>query len=84
MNEHGKLYLSIVVKQIATGLPGGRVALEVKNQPANAGDRCALIPGLERSPGEGNSNPLQYSGLENSMDRETQQATVHGVTKSQT
>ena len=55
----------------------------VKNQPANAGDRCGLIPGLERSPGEGNSNPLQYSGLENPMDRETQPATVHGVTKSQ-
>ena len=38
-----------------------------------------LIPGLRRSPGEGNGYPLQYSGLENSMDY-----TVHGVTKSQT
>ena len=42
------------------------------------------IPGLGRSPGEGNGNPLQYSCLENSMDRGAWQATVHGVTKSQT
>ena len=43
-----------------------------------------LIPGSERFPGEGNGNPLQYSCLENSMDREAWQATVLGVTKSQT
>ena len=43
-----------------------------------------LIPGLGRSPGEGNGNPLQYSCLENSMDRGAWRATVHGVTKSQT
>ena len=42
------------------------------------------IPGLESSSGEGNGNPLQYTCLENSMDRETWWATVHGVTKSQT
>ena len=40
----------------------------VKNLPANAGD-VGLIPGSRRSPGEGNSNPFQYSCLENSMDR---------------
>ena len=40
-----------------------------------------MIPGLERSPGEGNDNPLQYSCLENSMDRGVWRATVHGVTK---
>ena len=40
------------------------------------------IPGLGRSPGEGNGYPLQYSGLENSMDRGAWQATVHGVAKS--
>ena len=40
-----------------------------------------LIPGLGRSPGEGNSNPLQYSCLEKPMDREAWQATVHAVTK---
>ena len=43
-----------------------------------------LIPGLGRSPGEGNSYPLQYSSLANFMDRGAWQATVHGVTKSQT
>ena len=40
-----------------------------------------LIPGLGRSPGEGNGNPLQYSCLENPMDRGAWQATVHGVTR---
>ena len=52
----------------------------VKNPPANAGD-AGLIPGSGRSPGEGNGTPLQYSCVENSMDRGTWQATVHGVTK---
>ena len=46
----------------------------------NAGD-LGLIPGLERSPGEGNGTPLQYSCLENPMDRGAWQATVHGVTR---
>ena len=54
----------------------------VKNLPANAG-YVGWIPGLGRSPGEGNGNPLQYS-LENPMDRGAWRATVHGVTKSQT
>ena len=52
----------------------------VENLPANTGD-AGLIPGLGRSPGEGNGNPLQYSCLENSMDRGTWQATVHEVAK---
>ena len=58
----------------------------VKNPPANAGDtkNTALIPELGRSPGEGNGNPLQYSSLENPMDRGAWWATVHGVSKSQT
>ena len=55
----------------------------VKNPPANAGNMCS-IPGSGRSPGEGNGNPLQYSCLGNPMDRGAWQATVHGVTKSQT
>ena len=55
------------------GFPGGSVA---KNPPANAGD-SGLIPGLEKSPGEGNGNPLLYSCLENPMDRGAWQATVH-------
>ena len=48
-----------------------------------AGD-LSSIPGLGRSPGEGNGNPLQYSCLENPVDRGTWQATVHGVTESDT
>ena len=48
--------------------------------PANAGD-AGSVPGLERSPGEGNDNPLQSSCLENSMDRGAWWATVHGVAK---
>ena len=62
------------------------MALVVKNPPANAGDirDAGLIPGLGRSPGEGNGNQLQHSYLENSMDRGAWWATVHGVTKSRT
>ena len=52
-----------------------------KNPPANAGD-LGSIPGLGRSPGEGNGNPLQYSCLENSTDRGACQATVHGAAES--
>ena len=58
----------------------------VKNLTANAGDirDAGSIPGLGRSPGEGNGNPLQYSCLENPVDREAWRATVHRVAKSQT
>ena len=52
----------------------------VKNPPANAGD-ADLIPGSGRSHREGNDNPLQYSCLENPMDRGAWRATVHGVIK---
>ena len=55
----------------------------VKNLPADTGD-AGSVPGLGRSPGVGNGNPLQYSCLENSMDRGIWSATVHGVAKSQT
>ena len=56
----------------------------VKNPPANAGDAgdMGLIPGSGRSPGGGHSKPLQYSCLENSMDRGAWRATVHEVTES--
>jgi len=62
------------------------VALLVKNLPANAGDvrDTGSIPGLGRSPGEGNGNPLQHSCLENPMDRGAWWATVHRVAKNQT
>ena len=65
------------------GLPGG---LEVKNLSANAGDTGATgwISGCGRSPGEGNGNPLQYSCLENPMDREPGQSTANEVAKYQT
>ena len=58
----------------------------VKNAPVNAGNTgdVGSIPGLARSPEEGNGNPLQNSCLENSMDRRAWQGTVHGVTKSKT
>ena len=55
------------------------VAQLVKNLPAMQ-ETPGLIPGLGRSPGEGSGYPLQYSCLENSMDRGAWQATVHGVT----
>ena len=62
------------------GFPGGS---EVKASASNAGDLGSVL-GLGKSPGEGNGNPLQYSCLENSVDREAWWATVHGVTKSWT
>ena len=63
--------------------PGGAV---VKNLPANAGDITAMssIPGSGRSPGKGHGNPLQYSHLENPMDRGAWLATVRRVAKSWT
>ena len=61
-----------------------QVALTVMNLPTNAGDirDMSSIPGSQRYPGEGHSNPLQYSYLENPMDRGAWWATVHSVTKS--
>ena len=61
-------------------------ALVVKNLPANAGDirDVGSVPGLGRSPGEEHGNPLQYSCLENPMDRGAWWAAVHKVAKSQT
>ena len=58
----------------------------VKNPPANARDRrdAGLVPGSGRSPGGGNGNLLQYSCLENLMDRGAWQVTAHGTAKSQT
>ena len=63
------------------GFPGGTV---VKNLPANAGGARDLgsIPGLARSSGGGNDNPLHYSCLKNSMDRGVWWSRVHGIAKS--
>ena len=66
---------SIHLPIITEGFPGGS---DGKESTCNEGD-LGSIPGLRRSPGEGDGYPLQYSGLENSMD-----CIVHGVTKSQT
>ena len=62
-----------------------QVVLVVKSLPASAGDvkDTGSFPGSGRSLGGGNGNPLQYSCLENSMDRGAWRATVHGVTRSQ-
>ena len=65
---------------LSMGFPGGS---DGKESACNAGD-LGSIPGLGRSPGEGKGNPPQYSCLENSMDRGSWQATVHGVAKSWT
>ena len=62
------------------GFPSGSHG---KESACNMGDPGS-IPGSERAPGEGNSYPLQYSCLENVMDRGVWQATVHGVAKSRT
>ena len=62
------------------GFPGGS---DNKESACNVGD-LGSIPGLGRSPGEGNGYPLQYSCLGNNMDRGAWWATVHGITKSRT
>ena len=76
---HYKIF-NIVPCAYIGGFPGGS---EVKVSACNAGD-LGSIPGLGRSPEEGNGNPLQYSCLENPMVRGAWWATVHGVAKSQT
>ena len=70
----------LISSDTCLGFPGGS---EVKASACHAGD-LGSIPGLGRSPGEGNGNPLQYSCLENPMDGGAWWATVHGVAKSQT
>ena len=68
---------------VLRGFPDGSI---VRNLPANTGDTgdSGSIPGSRRSPGGSHGNPLQYSCLENLMDRGAWWATVHGVTKNQT
>ena len=72
--------LNISHYDLYMGFPDGSSS---KESSRNAGD-TGLIPGLGRSPGEGNGNPLQYYCLENSVNRGTWRATVLGVTKSRT
>ena len=83
---HGIAKSQTQLKQLSTahgrgeGFPGGSV---VKNVPASAGD-AGSIPGLERTPGGWHGNPLQYSCLENLMDRGAWRAIVHRDSKSWT
>ena len=81
-SKQGKQGQSQCAKSLDQGMgfPGGS---EDKASACNAGD-LGSIPGLGRSPGEGNGNPFQYSCLKNPMDRGAWRATVHGVAKSQT
>ena len=74
------MFRDFLIYQVQYGLPrwfGG------KESAASEGD-TGSVPGLGRSPGAGSGNPLQYSCLENSMDRQAWQATVHEVAKNQT
>ena len=72
------LFFVVTIHFIILGFPGRSVG---KESAYSAGDP---IPGSGKSPGEGNGNPFQYSCLENPIDGGAWQATVHGVTKSQT
>ena len=80
IEEAGTINPFTTQSQPLQGFPGGS---DGKASVCNAGDRCS-IPGLGRSPGEGNGSPLQYSCLENPMDGRAWYATVHGVTESDT
>ena len=76
----------LAMLRMSLGFPDGSVVKKQKQKqklPANAGD-SGLTPGLGRSPGGGNGNPLQYSCLGNSMSRGAWQATVHGIARSRT
>ena len=77
MSNFKGIFPLFLLSILMPGFTGGSV---VENLPANAGG-VGLTPGLGRSPGEGKCNPLQYSCLENSIDRGAWQAIVHGVAK---
>ena len=78
--ERADVHIIMADLHCCLGFPDGS---DSKETACNAGD-TGSIPELERSPGEGNGNPLQYSCLENSMDRGALWATVHGVAQSRT
>ena len=83
---HGVAKSRAQLSNLTFFLRASQVAQVVKNLPANTGDirDTDSVPGLERSPGGGHGNPLQYSCLENPMDRGACQAIVHGLAKSWT
>ena len=76
-----RIFFFFYIYSLCVGV--SQVALVVKNPPADAGD-VGSIPGLARSPEGGHGNPLQYSCLENPMDRGAWLPTVHTVVQSQT
>ena len=78
--EEARIYNGLKTISLTSDFPGGS---DGKTSVYNVGDRGS-IPGLGRSTGEGNGNPLQYSCLENPKDRGAWWATVPGVTKSRT
>ena len=81
------IYIQYILQYISVALYWtSQVVLVVKNPPANAGDirDAGWIPASGRSPGGRHGNPLQYSCLENPIDRGAWLATVHGTAKSQT
>ena len=78
--KHSSIINAKKYQYLELGFPSGSV---LKNSPANVG-ASGSIPDLEKSPGEGNGNPHQYSCQENPMDRGAWRATVHGVAKSWT
>ena len=84
-NEHDKYDIKkeVLWRWMISNSQGDIGGTSVKNLPASAGDMrdVGCIPGLGKSPGGGHDNPVQYSGLENPMDRGAWWATVHGVTK---
>ena len=79
-NKHSLLFFFYL---LCCDFPGDSDVTIFTKSTCNAGDPGS-IPGSGRSPGEGNGNPLQYSSLENSMDRRAWQTTVQGISKSQT
>ena len=85
VTEENTVYFHLYLVQLHL-LFGSACGKKKKKPPANAGDirDVGLIPGSGRSPGEGNAKPLQYSCLENPMDRGARRATVHRVAKIQT
>ena len=78
--KEGEQCMLLVMARLTMGFPSGSNG---KESACNAGN-LGSIPGSGRSPGKGNGNQLQYSCLENSIDREAWQARVHGVATSQT
>ena len=84
--SHGVPFLGLIFREVllcCLGFPGGSVIKNLPDSAGAAGDADS-VPGLGRSPGEGNGNPLQYSCWENPMDRGAWRVTVHRVSKSLT